>query len=326
MNLVKLSYKISKVLKHSLSENKNIFRNQTYSFVQSQNIVRLFYALSIYIVFKDFGLIHKFSSISTIDPLWPVFWVSYFEVPQSFNLLFFSALIGSIICCLNPNNRIYRLVFFIAFFEYLAFKFSFGKINHATHPWLFISFFLVFLPHIKDSGLATIKQKHIYLTIIWFCIFMILFFYSISGFWKVYKSLILLISGKPSIFSMDVFAIQISNRLLQTQSTSLMGPFFIKHHFLGWVGYLISIYVELVCFIVAFRPSLHRIWGIMLIVFHIGIKLTMNISFKEFIISDSLLLVCSPFAGTNIGYKKIILQIPILSFFISFFNKNISRK
>jgi len=294
----------------------SLFELQSLSFCRAENLVRLFYALMLFILSLKLGLLTKFSDISQIDSLWPVFWVEYTSVPISFFLIFSVLLLFNFICILNTNVRIYRAVFFIALLQFLAFDYSLGKINHSMHPWLFASFFLIFLPTLNSNKKSiSITDKHNYLTVVWFCIFISLFFYSLSGFWKVYRSLIHILNNEPSILSLDVFARQISYRLLQTDSHTLLGPFFIKNYFLGWIGYLSSIYIELFSFLIAFRPSLHRIWGILLVFFHIGVKLTMDISFTQLIIYDALFLICSPFSPNKTPIKTILNDLPLLSFF-----------
>lgn len=292
----------------------SLFELQSHAFCKAENLVRLFYALMLFILSQKLGLLIKFSNISQIDPLWPVYWVEYTSVPKSFFLIFSVLLLFNFICILNTNVRIYRAVFFIALLQFLAFHYSLGKINHDMHTWLFASFFLIFLPTLNSNKKSiSITDKHNYLTIVWFCIFITLFFYSLAGFWKVYGSLIHILNNEPSILSLDVFARLISHRLLQTDSHTLLGPFFIKNYFLGWISHLSFIYIELFCFLIAFRPSLHRIWGILLVLFHLGVMLTMGISFDKTLIYDALFLICSPFAPSNIRFKTILYDLPVLS-------------
>lgn len=302
-----------------------IFKYQTSSFIKAQYLVNIFYALSIFIVFKDIGLINKFSDINNLEFLWPVAWVKYFHISGSFNFIYIILLASSILCALNPNNRFLRIVFFLSFLEFLAFKFSLGKINHSSHSWLFASFIFIFLPRTNRNNKTSITGKQNYLSVVWCCILFVLLFYSLAGFWKVYAGIGQIIKGQHSIISFDVFAIQIANRLLQNNSTSLLGEFFIKNHFIGWLSYMFSIYIELFSIVVAFRPSLHRIWGIMLITFHIGTKLTMNIGFNQQIMYDALFLVCSPFLRTNVGIKNIVLDLPLISMILKLLNKVLKR-
>jgi hypothetical protein len=73
-------------------------------------------------------------------------------------------------------------------------------------------------------------------------------------------------------------------------------------------------YLETFSVIAAFRPRLHRLWGLGLIAFHFGTQLVMGFTFAPNIVLVGLLLVCSPFAPDRVKVKETVLDLPILYF------------
>ena len=114
------------------------------------------------------------------------------------------------------------------------------------------------------------------------------------------------------IFARDALARQIVDQLLRTNSTSLLGPFFIEHPFLGWPLNLGAVYLELFAFVSVFRFSLHRFWGVTLILFHLGTYLMMKVSFHINILLLGLFFVYSPFALPRNSWRVILYDLPLV--------------
>ena len=88
---------------------------------------------------------------------------------------------------------------------------------------------------------------------------------------------------------------------------SLLGPFFIEHPSLAWGVALFGIYVELVCVLIAFRPSLHRLWGVLLIGLHTGTSLILSVQFSHSMLLVGILFLLSPFQQGHIRLKDLPL-------------------
>ena len=90
---------------------------------------------------------------------------------------------------------------------------------------------------------------------------LILFFYSMSGLWKVLSATAALLTGTFGGFSPSAMAVTVANRALLTHSDPLWAQVVIDWPVLGWPLYLGLYYVELVAIAIAFRPALIRLWG-----------------------------------------------------------------
>ena len=122
-----------------------------------------------------------------------------------------------------------------------------------------------------------------------------------------------IIHGQVHAFAPQALARHIAYRLLEGTAVAdyMLGPFIIRHPCVGWPFYLAAIYLETFSLLVAFRPTLHRAWGVALILFHLGIYLTLTIMFSWEILLVGLLLVCSPFAPAKAGWGELAAQLPV---------------
>lgn len=68
--------------------------------------------------------------------------------------------------------------------------------------------------------------------------------------------------------------------------------------------------LEATSLLVAFRPRLHRVWGVGLIVFHVGTQVAMGFTFRPSIILLGLLFVCSPAAPAGMSVSEVLLDLP----------------
>ena len=82
---------------------------------------------------------------------------------------------------------------------------------------------------------------------------------------------------------------------METHANSFLGNFLIEHPLISGPFFWGAIYLECAAFFVAFRPRLHRQWGLAMILFHMANFLAMTINFKKNILVLALLFVMSPF-------------------------------
>ncbi|MEM7331235.1 MAG: hypothetical protein AAF490_04015 [Chloroflexota bacterium] len=275
-------------------------------------IVRLYYAFIIFLFSDDY--MRKVEEWVLLDAsdlllLWPVGWVTWVGVDTAVYAISLLLIGGAVLSLLWPEKRPFRLAAFVGLFLIMAIENSFGKINHSMHAWLAVGFCFIFLPTGKPVNRV---QRVTYLTTFWYAQALMLWFYSMSGIWKVNQGFAQLFAGEISAFHPYAMAQQIANRLLQDNSTSILGPFIVENPLIGWPVYLSALYLEFFSFVAAFRPALHRFWGLSLALFHLGTFLTMSIQFNQNILLLGLILMASPFHPASWRWQDTIRDLPIL--------------
>jgi hypothetical protein len=189
---------------------------------------------------------------------------------------------------------------------------SFGKINHAHHLWVLTAFLLVFLPDVTE--LATDRPtRQRFLTVFWACQAITLLTYTMSGIGKVVCAAYQLCARQNNILMPNGLATLIASRLLQTSSTSWLGPWLVAHPWFGWPLGLASIYLEFFAFWIAFRPALLRWWAAGLILFHIVVFLCMAIGFIPVVLLLGLLFLGTPPCPEQRSMLDVARQLPVLS-------------
>lgn len=189
---------------------------------------------------------------------------------------------------------------------------SFGQPDHEWYLFVFVALIFIFLPNVwKIVANADLKKK--FLLLFWAAQAFVLLTYSMSGLLKLFTGISQLLQGEPSIFSPHATALQVAGFAYFSGRESLLGPLIIEYPFLGWLPFLIVIYLECFAFYVAFNPHLHRLWALGLIVFlHVGSILTMGLIFKPPIFILMLLFFSSPFTTMNIGIKGTLRELPLI--------------
>lgn len=89
--------------------------------------------------------------------------------------------------------------------------------------------------------------------------------------------------------------------------SSYVGHYIVDYPWFGWPIYLIAIYLETFSLLVAFRPAVHRAWGLGLILMHAGICLALDISFVWQVHLLALMLIASPFAPTYESWRAAVV-------------------
>jgi hypothetical protein len=64
--------------------------------------------------------------------------------------------------------------------------------------------------------------------------------------------------------------------------------------------------------LIAFRPRAHRLWGVLLIAYHIGNFLVINIPFSGHIFLWALLLLASPFVPARTSIREAVSNLPLV--------------
>ncbi len=258
--------------------------------------VRFYYAVTLFFAYNEaLPLWDLANSGATLRPQWLVTWM-----PNAFvggSIVISAYLATALFAMLFPQYRLARIAVFVAMVEAVGFRYSFGAINHGSHYWLWVGLCFALLPSGGlDAISRTLSSRHRYLVVYWSALALIGLFYSLSGFWKIAAGIEAALAGEINSFSPAALATIVADKMQQTGESTMLGPFLVRHSWVGWPAHLWVIYIELFAIVAVFRPSLHRVWGLMLILFHIGTFLLMDIAFAKHVLLLTILFVWSPFA------------------------------
>lgn len=287
-------------------------RAQRRAALSARALVHVFYAANLYLVFRHLRLWSGWRETTALDPLWPVAWVPRVGIPLGVDAILTLLLAGAFAAALRPGWRPARVAVFLGLLGFHAFENSFGKINHSSHGWVLTSLLLIGLP---DAGSRELERSRLarqrLLNAFWSAQAMLLLVYSMAGIWKALEVVPQLWRGEVHGLAPTALAFHIAHRLLQTGEQSLLGPFFIEHPGLGWAPFLATLYLQIAAIAVAFRPSLHRLWGAALIGFHFMVYLTMAVSFHPQVLLMGILVLASPF-DPGWSWRRRAADLPLL--------------
>jgi len=212
----------------------------------------------------------------------------------------------ALLAAVFPRILLWRLGVFLYVLLFLALRNSYGSINHGSYFYLYVSFALLFLPP-RDKEKETERRSTLScLAVLWLVQGVLLFPYTLSGWWKIWD-------GRLELVSSDSMVRILLNRALDdTDNIAPLLPFISQHDLLAQIMLLGTIYLELFAFLAVFRPHLHRVFGVALIVFHVGSDWVMNISFFSNILMIGLFLVLSPTAPDRFSLSGLIQSLPVL--------------
>lgn len=300
-----------RLLRGHQPHNENPFEAQKMALTKAVSMVHYFYSflflLTLYLVFFTWEDWILLSSLP--QPLWPVMWMNKVPFASGLNSLCVAALISTLLAATNPKRRIFRILSFVTVFQVVAMQNSFGKINHDMYIWVTAGFFFIFLPSEPDRS---ITKRHQYLTAFFGTQLLTLSFYTSSGVWKIAGVAIQFVKGEMHALHPFALSQHIANRLLQTNYESILGEYMIENPILGWPLFAGAIFLELFSIFVAFRPSLHRFWGMSLVMLHLGIWLTLFVPFATNIVFAMIFFVHSPFLPEKFVLKDFVYSLPIL--------------
>lgn len=288
-----------------------VFGRLSSSYGQTRMLVRLYYLASAYVCYSLMPELDGVArSASNWEFLWPIQWMAGMELVTAIRVLVVLAFLSALIAFQFTGSRITRIAFAVLFLCVAAVPNSLGSINHGYHAWLWISVCLIFLPRTTNER-ATRAHQMSYLTAFAMTQLLLLFFYTLSGFWKVLAGAQSLIQGVDGNFSYLAFPRLLANRVVQTGDSPLLAGFFIENPAIAWPLFLFVIYAQLVAVIVAFRPNLHAIWAYLLVMFHLGTWLLMEIAFPLHIMFLLLFFALSPFRPEHWRARDALEDLPV---------------
>ena len=284
-------------------------------FSQTQVLIRVFYA---YVLVLAAFSIPEFGSLAQpreLSLLWPVAWIDAVEPIRGIRFVTGFFLAASLAGAIWPGPRLLRVAAFVGLLCFVALKNSEGKIGHSLHLPVLVALAFVFLPQGWQRPDASRLIRMSLLQVFAATQVLLLLTYTMSGLGKLGGGLYEWFSGQAHPFQIDGFSRIVAERLLQTNSSSVLGRWIIDHPWLGWPLLPGAIYLQTTSVIAAFRPSLHRWWGVALIVFHVGNAFILTINFPHSIFLLGLFLLASPFAPAGFDARQILADLPILSVF-----------
>jgi hypothetical protein len=290
----------------------DLFHEQSRAFTRAYWLVKIYYAI---LLFFPISLLPDWSGLlarATLIPLWPVAWLELVDLRSGVLAILILYLVGALIGAIFPTKRWARTLAFLGVFEFIAFENSFGKINHSMHLWVLTAFILIFLPRIERTQKVPRHLQQRFLLIFWGCQAILLLAYSMSGLGKLLGGFYQVSTGQTHIFLPAAFSMVVAERLQQTASVSLLGPWLIAHPVVGWPFMIADLYLQTFSFWAAFRPALHRFWAIALILFHIGSYLFLAINFAPMALLVAILLLNSPFVRASEGWRQTVRDLPLL--------------
>lgn len=241
-----------------------------------------------------------------LESVWPISWASNIPLVILTDTVGVTAGTFAMLAFWRPDVLIFRLIFAVSFLLCASIPASLGAINHGDHEWFWVAFVFIFLPTAQNR-IGKLSYCLTFAT----AQALILTFYTLAGFWKTLSGVKALIAGVPGNFSPNALAWTLADRMAQTGTQPLLGPFFVDNPWLAWPMFLALVYVQLVSIFIAFRPSLHLAWGFILIAFHTGTFLLMEIPFPTHIVILMLLLVASPFQRRDWFRPQTLADLPI---------------
>jgi len=282
-------------------------------------IVRFYYVINLYFVYDQLATLRDLGLDNAAhDAVWPVFWIDRTGPETASLLILHLSLAAGMLGVLFWQRRWVRIVVIIAQLLVGAFANSFGAMNHGYHEWFWLGFCFVFLPQGHKEEIGESRQGRMsFLMVFSMAQGLVLLFYSLSGLSKVADATLALGLERVGGFAPEAMALTLANRMIQTNSTAIWAPFIIENYWVGWPLFLGVYFIEVVAIFVFLRPELHRLWGLMLIAFHIGTFLFMAISFAPHVLINTMLFVLSPFAAATLDWRAMLRQLPVLGILLA---------
>jgi hypothetical protein len=271
----------------------------------------VFYGLQLLHLATAFKKWNHWLGLESLDGLWPLAWGAGLPAPLLASQVVALYAFGVFAALLWPQHWPARACLWAGLLLLAAFDNSFGKIDHGFHAWIYVSFVLIFLPDGTSAQLQhSIAKRQRYLLVWASAQGIFLMIYSLAGWWKVYYGIQQARHGQMGVFSPQGFSYMTADRLLQSHTDSVLGPLVIGSTAIGWPLLVAGIYIELVSLWIVFRPSLLRLWGVLLASLHLGTLLVLTIGFESNILLGVILLVASP--SPDVGWRQQVLSLPLI--------------
>ncbi|MCH7883370.1 hypothetical protein IIA95_03065 [Patescibacteria group bacterium] len=296
---------------------------EDHSFRNAKAVVPFFYYFIFFIAVLKLLELRHFPLRGNFTPRWPIFWANYVDLQIVLTIVLVFFAFASLVAAFFYYRRAGRVIAFLGIFQYHALLSSFGSPHHQMDLWLWVAFLLIFLPNIWNEKNKSLEEQKKFSLVFWSAQAFVLLTYSMSGIGKILGAITQYFNGEVHIFALNAAALHVTSQLNAMQSTTLLGPLITKYPLFGWFPLVAIIYLQFFAFLIAFRPSLHRIWALGLVFFHVGTFLAMDAEFFHAIPLLLILFFNSPFGRLNPSWRQIALDLPIFGWiFASIFKRS----
>ncbi|MDP2735832.1 MAG: hypothetical protein Q8P12_06520 [bacterium] len=279
------------------------------AFRKAAHITQYFYYILLFVAIFTLPMWDFAVQRADFSPVWSMAWTGLFDYDTAVNIIRFLFLGAALVGAFLWKHRAARFLAFLGILQFHAFESSFSAINHQWYLWVYVALLFVFLPDVRQK--ATAAERGRFLLVFWGAQAFILLTYSMSGLGKLLGAAGQMLQGQVHAFLPEAFSLHIAYWMNAIQGTTLLGPFIVDHPFIVWPFFVASMYVLVFALWAAFKPSLHKLWAFLLILFHIGTFLTMNILFVPPTLLLLILFFDSPFASPDAGWRKTLSGIPL---------------
>lgn len=281
-------------------------------FTAAQTLITAYYAVLFFFAAGNLFSWQRYLGASELAPRWPVVWLDFVDTRAGIAAILWLHLAGGLAAITLARYRWARILVFVSLLELLALEFSFGPVNHGNHLGVLVAFVLIFLPagwHERDR--LSRRARAATLVVFSGTQALILLTYSMAGMWKAGGILEQWLRGESVTYlHPHGLAQQIAAKMLEDDAPSVLGPWVVEHPWVGWLPGIAAVYLELFALWIVARPSLHRIWGLGLALFHLATHLTMGVGFPQSTLWLALFLVLSPFRPEETDRRRAIRQLP----------------
>lgn len=246
-------------------------------------------------------------------PLWPLKILGW---PANFGAIingsYYIFIFGSLLAALKPQIQIFRIMSFVGTLMIIGLYNSDGLIGNNMDMMLYPTFFLQFLPNIKNKNRST---KHLYITIFWFAQLSMCIAYAMAGYFKVtgIASCLLHEGWQGCEVGPKIMTSMAAREALQFREPTFAGNLLYVFPLFGGISYVGVIWFHVISLFFAFRLDMHRFFLAMRLVFHYGTLIFFGIGFSTTIMMVVALFAVSPFKSSEIkSLKQFLSRLPPL--------------
>jgi len=244
------------------------------------------------------------------NALWPIFWLEWVPLSVGVAIVAGWVLVTGFLCLWDHVPLWRRVFFFLGLLQLAALGITQGTTSHYWHACIWICGLFCLLPGAgsgEDEG--ALRRRVVFL--VWAATALLLFFYSMAGASKLVAALVQGSAGDAHYFLPEALPRHIAFKLMQGKSPTLASFLLVHPKLCQWL--MIGVfYLEISSFVVAFRPRLFRLWGLALLLLHLGTKLALSVFFVGHVLLVLVLLVCTPFSLEPVSLPEYVRQLPIL--------------
>ena len=277
----------------------------------ARTLVRAYYLGLLLLAVQHLALWDQYVRLRAIRPLWPVFWAKAENGRDAMIVLLLFAF-GAFVAALFPDRTAARAAACLGALEFYAFVSSFGNVRHIHHLTVLTSFLFVFLPGRGAGRARDDEERRAFLRGVWGVQCGLLLTYSMSGGLKLLTGIWHLLTGQGGVLTPPAMALHVANTAFRFGLDPPLADLAVRALPLGLPVYLAVIGFELLSLPIAFRPRLHRPWGAVLVLMHLGIGLTLNLFFLSSVFISGLLLLASPFEPDAPDWRRAAWDVPLL--------------